>query len=69
MRILVTGASGAIGAALIPALRRAGHAIRAFARDPSRVRAEGVDESSQGDAVTGAGLRRGARRASMSPTT
>ena len=34
MRILVTGASGAIGAALAPELARAGHEVRAFARDP-----------------------------------
>ncbi len=56
MRILVTGASGAIGDALIPALEGSGHAVRAFARDPSRVRRDGVDEVVRGDAVTGAGL-------------
>jgi uncharacterized protein YbjT (DUF2867 family) len=54
MRILVTGASGSIGAALVPALARAGHELRGFARDPARV---AVDiPVVRGDAVTGAGL-------------
>lgn len=56
MRILVTGASGAIGAALAPELARAGHAVRAFARDRARVTCGGVDEVVTGDALTGAGL-------------
>jgi uncharacterized protein YbjT (DUF2867 family) len=54
--VLVTGATGFIGAALIPALQRAGHDVRAFAREPQRV-APGV-EVVAGDAVTGAGLDR-----------
>jgi uncharacterized protein YbjT (DUF2867 family) len=54
MRILITGASGSIGAALVPALARAGHELRGFARDPARV---AVDiPVVRGDAVTGAGL-------------
>ncbi|MGI9100312.1 MAG: NAD(P)H-binding protein [Solirubrobacteraceae bacterium] len=54
MRILLTGASGSIGAALAPALARAGHEVRGFARDPARV---AVDiPVVRGDAVTGAGL-------------
>jgi uncharacterized protein YbjT (DUF2867 family) len=56
MRILVTGASGAIGADLVPRLARDGHQVRAFARTPARVTAEGVAEVVEGDAVTGAGL-------------
>src|SRR5215212_1596162 len=56
MRILVTGASGAIGDALIPALAAPGDTIRAFARSPERVRPEGVDDMVQGDAVSGTGL-------------
>ncbi len=56
MRILVTGASGAIGSALVPALAAGGHTVRALARDPARVRCEGVDEIVTGDALTGAGL-------------
>ena len=56
MRILVTGASGAIGAALAPELARAGHEVRAFARDPRRVTCAGISEIVTGDALTGAGL-------------
>lgn len=59
-RVLVTGASGYVGAALIPHLQSAGDTVRAFARDPARVVAAGVDvadlEIATGDAVTGAGL-------------
>jgi uncharacterized protein YbjT (DUF2867 family) len=57
-RILVTGASGYVGAALIPRLLRDGHAVRAFARDPARLAAAGVavDDVALGDAVTGAGV-------------
>jgi uncharacterized protein YbjT (DUF2867 family) len=54
MRILLTGASGSIGAALAPALARAGHEVRGFARDPARVAVE--IPVVRGDAVTGAGL-------------
>src|SRR5918994_2387139 len=60
MRILVTGVSGYVGAALIPHLQRAGHAVRGFARSPERVAAAGVqlDDLVIGDALTGAGLDR-----------
>ena len=54
MRVLVTGASGFVGAALIPRLKRDGHELRAFGRAASRVRA-GVPVV-EGDAITGAGL-------------
>jgi uncharacterized protein YbjT (DUF2867 family) len=56
VQVLVTGASGAIGAGLIPRLSRAGHAVRAFGRDPGRIVAEGATEVVRGDAVSGAGL-------------
>ena len=56
VNVLVTGASGAVGADLVPRLARAGHGVRALARDPARVVAEGVGEVVRGDAVTGAGL-------------
>ena len=54
MRVLLTGATGFVGSALLPQLRRAGIDVRAFARTPGRV-AEGI-EVVQGDMVTGAGL-------------
>ena len=54
MRILISGVSGSIGAAIAPALARAGHELRGFARDPARVGA--ALPVAAGDAVTGAGL-------------
>ena len=54
MNVLVTGATGFVGAALIPRLMAAGHAVRAFARRPEAV-APGV-EVVAGDAVVGTGL-------------
>jgi uncharacterized protein YbjT (DUF2867 family) len=60
MRILVTGVSGYVGAALVPRLQEAGHEVRGFARSPERVTAAGVllDDVVIGDAVSGAGLGR-----------
>ncbi|MDX6660418.1 MAG: hypothetical protein QOJ55_1240, partial [Solirubrobacteraceae bacterium] len=52
--VLVTGASGFVGAALIPRLQRDGHVVRAFGRAAARVRAK--VPVVEGDAVTGAGL-------------
>ena len=56
MNVLVTGATGAIGAALVPRLAEAGHRVRAFARDPARVTDPAVSEVVRGDAVAGTGL-------------
>src|SRR5215210_6168964 len=56
MRILVTGVTGAIGSELAPRLARAGHELRALARDPARVAGADVAEVVRGDAITGAGL-------------
>lgn len=56
MRILLTGASGAIGSQLAPQLAGEGHELRAFARDPDRVTASGIDQIVRGDALTGDGL-------------
>jgi uncharacterized protein YbjT (DUF2867 family) len=55
MRTLVTGVTGYVGAVLAPRLALDGHYVRAFARDPSRVRVE-VDDVVRGDAVSGAGF-------------
>jgi uncharacterized protein YbjT (DUF2867 family) len=56
--VLITGASGYVGAGLISRLQRGGVDVRAFARDPARVEAAGVTGVPvvTGDAVTGAGL-------------
>ncbi len=54
MRILVTGASGYVGGALLERLARDRHDLVAFARDRRRV--GGGIRVVEGDAVTGAGL-------------
>jgi uncharacterized protein YbjT (DUF2867 family) len=58
MRVLVTGASGFAGSLLIPRLHSEGHELRAFARDPARLRIpiSWHVESVRGDVITGAGL-------------
>jgi len=56
MRILVTGVSGFVGARLTPRLRRDGHELRGFCRDPARVPAGLGLPLVVGDAVTGDGL-------------
>ena len=60
MRLLVTGVSGYVGAALVPRLQAAGHEVRGFARAHERVTAAGValDDVVLGDAISGAGLAR-----------
>jgi uncharacterized protein YbjT (DUF2867 family) len=54
MRMLLTGASGFIGALLAPRLQSRGHEVLALAREPSRVPAE--LPVVRGDALTGEGL-------------
>ena len=56
MRILITGASGAIGGDLIPALASPGRTLRAFGRDATRIPSEAVDEVVIGDAISGRGV-------------
>lgn len=55
MRVLLTGASGFIGALLAPRLQAGGHDVLALAREPSRVQAR--LPVVRGDAITGEGLR------------
>lgn len=58
MHVLVTGITGAIGAALAPRLLAAGHDVRGLARDPTRAAAaaaRGIPVL-RGDAVSGDGL-------------
>ncbi|MEA2287242.1 MAG: hypothetical protein QOJ21_3285 [Solirubrobacteraceae bacterium] len=57
MRILVTGASGYVGSALIPRLRSDGHHVRGYGRSAARVSAE-LDDMVEGDAALGTGLDR-----------
>jgi uncharacterized protein YbjT (DUF2867 family) len=54
MRILLTGASGYVGSALLPQLRAGGHELRGLARDPARVTADIPVVT--GDVVAGTGL-------------
>lgn len=69
MRVLVTGASGFVGSQLVPRLCADGHEVRAFGREPARVRGalartlgeQGRVEVVAGDAITGAGLDRALR--------
>jgi uncharacterized protein YbjT (DUF2867 family) len=55
MHVLVTGASGYAGAALVPRLRADGHRVRGFGRSAARITAP-VDEIVEGDAILGSGL-------------
>jgi uncharacterized protein YbjT (DUF2867 family) len=54
VNILVTGVTGYVGAAVVPALLRDGHAVRGFARDPTRVALQ--IPTVKGDAASGDGL-------------
>src|SRR3954447_8011991 len=57
MRILVTGASGYVGSALIPRLAADGHFVRGYGRSAARITAR-VDDVVEGDAALGTGLDR-----------
>lgn len=58
VRILVSGISGYVGAALAPRLRADGHELRGFARSAERAAASqtAISDLVIGDALTGAGL-------------
>jgi uncharacterized protein YbjT (DUF2867 family) len=51
VKILVTGVTGYVGAAVVPALVRDGHQVRGFARDPRQAERLGI-EMIKGDAVS-----------------
>ncbi len=55
MRILVTGITGFVGAALAPRLARDGHELVGMSRDPAHIATAGV-EAVAGDATSGRGL-------------
>jgi uncharacterized protein YbjT (DUF2867 family) len=57
MPVLVTGASGYVGAALVPRLKAAGQVVRGYGRSAARITAP-VDEVVEGDAIAGTGLDR-----------
>jgi uncharacterized protein YbjT (DUF2867 family) len=56
MRILITGVSGYVGAALAQHLAREGHELAGLAREPGRVSAALPAEVRRGDALSGQGL-------------
>jgi uncharacterized protein YbjT (DUF2867 family) len=56
--ILLTGATGYVGGALLPTLLEAGHRVRCLVRDPDRARdLDDRAELVRGDVVEGTGLR------------
>lgn len=55
-QVLLTGATGAVGSALLPRLLGAGAPVRALTRDPSRARLPAGAEVVAGDVLTGSGL-------------
>lgn len=57
-KVLVTGASGFIGQALVPALARAGWAVRAASRKPPPMTAEAIEHVSMPDLTRGADWHR-----------
>jgi uncharacterized protein YbjT (DUF2867 family) len=63
MRILLTGVTGYVGAALLPRLLEDGHDVWGFARDPSGVTAD--IPVVEGDAVAGTGLEAALRGADV----
>ncbi len=54
--VLLTGATGAVGGRLLPALLARGHAVTCLVRDPDRARLPDGVRVVRGDVLTGAGL-------------
>lgn len=59
MKILLTGATGTLGRALVPALERAGHTVRIASRGPQPPTLPAMQEWAQMDVETGAGVAEG----------
>ena len=55
-RILLTGATGAVGGRLLPELLARGHAVTCLVRDQTRARLPAAVRVIEGDILTGAGL-------------
>jgi uncharacterized protein YbjT (DUF2867 family) len=55
--VLVTGASGQLGSALVPRLTAAGHQVRTFSRSPTACRGTAGTLPYTGDLTDGTGLR------------
>lgn len=56
LRVLLTGATGAVGGRLLPLLLDAGHEVTCLVRDPARARLPGEVRVVRGDVLSGAGL-------------
>ncbi len=54
--ILLTGATGAVGGALLPKLLDQGHSVKALVRNPEQARLAGGIEIVEGDVLSGSGL-------------
>lgn len=54
--ILLTGATGAVGGALLPKLLDQGHSVKALVRNPAQARLAGGIEIVEGDVLSGSGL-------------
>ncbi|MDT3396399.1 NAD(P)-dependent oxidoreductase [Streptomyces sp. B1866] len=57
MRVLLAGATGRVGRALVPRLRARGHHVTALVRDPSRAAGLDLDGVVVADALDGAAVR------------
>jgi uncharacterized protein (TIGR01777 family) len=51
MRVLLTGGTGFIGVALVPALRAAGHAVTVVSREPEEAAGDAIAWEEVGDAI------------------